>query len=326
MRRGSSRRSSSATASPRSGSAARPTACRWSAPVSAARLRDELARVRQGVDRLRQHVDEPLLRELLSRVHGSSRRRGSRCRSRSDGGATWGAPVTATAAFGADAEGALPLIQPDGALTIVFQAGAGMYAVRSTDGGATFALADGDRAALARRHSRCCALRRCRPRRSTRRAACSSRGRTARSGPGATATRSCSRRRRTARRGARSRACPGTGFDSFVPGIAADPSVPGRISIVTYVRNSSVVQRGDVLRSASRWSARATEARRGRSRDGSTRSRRATRGSPTRAAQFVGDYVGATYAGGRFVPVFALASRPLASGTLREYMMAASMP
>ena len=42
--------------------------------------------------------------------------------------------------------------------------------------------------------------------------------------------------------------------------------------------------------------------------------------------QFLGDYIGATYAGGRFVPVFALASRPLASGRLREYMMSASIP
>ena len=32
---------------------------------------------------------------------------------------------------------------------------------------------------------------------------------------------------------------PGTGFDSFVPGIAADPARPGRIALVTYVRNSS---------------------------------------------------------------------------------------
>jgi hypothetical protein len=42
--------------------------------------------------------------------------------------------------------------------------------------------------------------------------------------------------------------------------------------------------------------------------------------------QFVGDYVGAAFAGGRFVPVFPLASKPLTSGRLREYMMAASIP
>ena len=41
---------------------------------------------------------------------------------------------------------------------------------------------------------------------------------------------------------------------------------------------------------------------------------------------FVGDYVGATFAGGRFVPVFALASKPSARGQLREYMLAASLP
>ena len=41
--------------------------------------------------------------------------------------------------------------------------------------------------------------------------------------------------------------------------------------------------------------------------------------------RFVGDYVGATFAGGRFVPVFALASKPV-GGRLREYMLAASLP
>src|SRR5439155_6273633 len=57
-----------------------------------------------------------------------------------DGGATWSTPVTATSMFSADAEGALTLIQPDGSLTIVYDAGeAGVYAVRSADGGASFA-------------------------------------------------------------------------------------------------------------------------------------------------------------------------------------------
>jgi hypothetical protein len=40
---------------------------------------------------------------------------------------------------------------------------------------------------------------------------------------------------------------------------------------------------------------------------------------------FLGDYIGATYAGGRFVPVFALASAPLKNGGLREYMLSASI-
>src|SRR5262249_61962204 len=31
---------------------------------------------------------------------------------------------------------------------------------------------------------------------------------------------------------------PGTGFDSFLPGIAADPAKAGRLALVTYVRNS----------------------------------------------------------------------------------------
>src|SRR5262249_53159614 len=56
-----------------------------------------------------------------------------------DGGATWGAPVTVTSAFGADREGALPPVQPDGTVTVVVLANSGIYAAHSTDGGATFA-------------------------------------------------------------------------------------------------------------------------------------------------------------------------------------------
>jgi hypothetical protein len=41
--------------------------------------------------------------------------------------------------------------------------------------------------------------------------------------------------------------------------------------------------------------------------------------------RFLGDYVGATFAGGRFVPVFALAQPPVRQN-LREYMMATSLP
>ena len=118
---------------------------------------------------------------------------------------------------------------------------------------------------------------------------------------------------------------PGTGFDSLLPGIAADPSVPGRISIVMYVRTTRAC-------SAATCSLGVAVVN---SRDGGatwTKPRRLDAVSAryswlaNAGGQFVGDYVGATYSAGRFVPVFALASRPTAAGTLREYMMAASMP
>ena len=250
-----------------------------------------------------------------------------------DGGGTWSAPVTATSAFAAEAEGALPLIQPDGSLTIVFDAGeAGVYSVHSTDGGASFAAPVGI-APLAQASQPL--LR-------------------APSLP--TATVDASGRLYVAwadcvfRRGCDGNTIvlttsidgtswtplarvPGTGFDSFVPGIAADPSTPGRLSIVTYVRNSTACSAATCAIGVAVT----------RTRDGGATWTKPQRldAVPPRVAwlanagrQFVGDYVGATYAGGRFVPVFALASKPLSPaaakpgnpGRLREYIMAASLP
>jgi hypothetical protein len=242
-----------------------------------------------------------------------------------DGGATWGNAVTVTAAFGSNAEGALPLIQPDGTLTIVFQAGdAGVYAVRSIDGGATFALPVGI-APLAQASQPLL------------RAPSLPTGAVDASGRLLVAWADCAFRTgcdgntivlTTSADGNTWSALarvPGTGFDSFVPGIAADPSVPGRISIVTYVRNSTACSATSCAIGVAVVSSRDAGAT-------WTTPRRLDAVPPRYAwlanagGQFVGDYVGATYAGGRFVPVFALASRPLGPGRLREYMMAASMP
>jgi hypothetical protein len=118
---------------------------------------------------------------------------------------------------------------------------------------------------------------------------------------------------------------PGTGFDSFVPGIAADPAKTGRLSLVTYVRNSSTCAVAKCTFGVSVTS----------SSDGGahwTKPQRLDAVAPrytwtaVAGGHFVGDYVGATFAGGRFVPVFALASKPSAGGQLREYMLAASLP
>lgn len=242
-----------------------------------------------------------------------------------DGGVTWGAPVTVTSAFGADAEGALPVVQPDGTLTIVLDAGdTGMYSVRSADGGATFARPVG-LAPLAQASQ---PLLRA-PSLPT--AAVDSSGRIYVAWADCAFRPGCDGNTivlTTSMDGSTWSALtriPGTGFDSFIPGIAADPTVPGKIAIVTYVRTSSSC-------SAARCSFGVSVTK---SRDaGATWSKpQRLDAVPPRYAwlanaggQFVGDYVGATYAGRRFVPVFALASKPLANGTLREYMLAASIP
>ncbi len=243
-----------------------------------------------------------------------------------DGGATWGAPVTVTSAFGIEAEGALPLIQPNGALTVVFETeDVGVYAVRSIDGGATFGLPQGISAIsqAARPFLRAPPLPTAAVDASGRmyvawadcifRPVCS----------GNTIVLSTSTDGVTWSAPTR---VPGTGFDSFVPGIAADPARPGRIALVTYVRNSSSAC--EVTKCTFGVSVTSSE-------DGGahwTKPQRLDGVAPrytwtaVAGGHFVGDYVGATFAGGRFVPIFALASRPSAGGQLREYMLAASLP
>jgi hypothetical protein len=242
-----------------------------------------------------------------------------------DGGATWSAPVNVTLAFAAEAEGALPLVQPDGALTIVFAVGeAGMYAVRSTDGGATFAAPVG--IAPIRRASQPLLRAPSLPA-----AAVDTLGRiyvawadcafrTGCDGNTVVLTTSVDGSTWTPLQ-----RVPGTGFDSFVPGIAADPNVPGRVSVVTYVRKSNSCGAATCSYGVAVTSSRSGGAK-------WTKPQRLDAVSPrytwiaNAGGQFVGDYVGATFVGGRFVPVFALASAPLKNGHLREYMMATSIP
>src|SRR5262249_46486763 len=91
----------------------------WSAPVSAARI----ASASLGYAQEWSAWDNP----STSRFYGSCylaytdvATPGLSVQVSRDGGATWSAPVTGTAQFGAGVEGALPVVQPDGALTIVF--------------------------------------------------------------------------------------------------------------------------------------------------------------------------------------------------------------
>ena len=241
-----------------------------------------------------------------------------------DGGATWGAPVTVTSTFGVDAEGALPVIQPNGTLTVVLDAGdSGIYAVRSVDGGATFGAPVGVAAITEapRPFLRAPPLPA---------AAVDASGRiyvvwadcVFRTGcTGNTIVLSTSTDGVTWSSPAR---VPGTGFDSFVPGIAADPAKTGRISVVTYVRSA-----GSCFAAACTFGVSVTD-----SEDAGahwSKPQRLDAASPrytwlaTAGGRFLGDYVGAAFAGGRFVPVFAFAAKPL-SGHLREFMLSGSLP
>jgi hypothetical protein len=242
-----------------------------------------------------------------------------------DGGVTWGAPVTVTSAFGIEAEGALPLIQPDGALTVVFNAEeAGIYAVRSIDGGATFGAPVGVSAISEAQRPFLRA-----PPLPT--AAVDASGRMYVAWADCVFRQGCNGNTivlSTSIDGATWTAptrVPGAGFDSFVPGIAADPTKSGRISIVTYVRNSNSCALATCTFGVAVTSSKDGGAHWAKPQRLDGLSPRYT-WTALAGGHFVGDYVGATFAGGRFVPVFALASKPSARGQLREYMMAASLP
>ena len=242
-----------------------------------------------------------------------------------DGGATWGAPVTVTSAFGADAEGALPIVQPNGALTVAMLGNEGIFAAHSTDGGSTF----GQLVGIAPVDEASVPLLRAPPLPA---AAVDASGRiyvvwadcSFRPGcDGNTIVLSTSTDGTTWTNPSR---VPGTGFDSFVPAIAADPAATGRLGIVTYVRTSSTCSSGTCAIGVSVT----------RSRDGGATWTRPQRLdafpalyswlAATTEGQFIGDYTAATFAGGRFVPVFAFAASPLSSTRLREPMLASSMP
>jgi hypothetical protein len=241
-----------------------------------------------------------------------------------DGGATWGAPVGAVTAYGADVVGALPLVQPDGALTIVFDGNnSGVYAARSVDGGVTFAAPVGIAPVgeVRRRDLRVPSLPT---------AVVDASGRLL------VAWADCSLRAGCATQDivlssstdglvwtAPARVRGNT--DSFVPGLAADPARAGHLALVTYgqpagcggaatcrigVTYTTSRDGGATWKAPQRLDARAI----------------AYSWLPeTTSGHFLGDYDGAVFAAGRFVPVFALAQPPT-GGTFHESMMSASLP
>lgn len=242
-----------------------------------------------------------------------------------DGGATWQPGVAASVAAGADVVGALPVVQPNGALTIVFLSGdLGVFAVRSSDGGTTWsprvgispldALLPNDLrvpplpAAAVDAAGRIyvvwadCGLR----------PACT--------GTDVVLTTSDDALTWTAPRTVR-----GIGSDRFIPAIAADPSMAGRLGLLFYYLASSGCVAAD-CRIGSAFT---------RSSDGgatwSAPQRLATRLMPyswladTQGGAFFGDYVGAAFAEAAFVPVFTLAQPPT-RGTKHEAMFSARLP
>jgi hypothetical protein len=235
-----------------------------------------------------------------------------------DGGLTWGAGISASADAGGDVSGALPVVQPNGALTIVFLAGElGIYAVRSNDGGTTWGPRVGIAAldAIVPRDLRVpplpavtvdgggrmyvvwadCGLR-----------------------PTCSATDIVLTTSEDSVTWTAPGVVRGIGFDRFIPAIAADPSAPGRLGLLFYYRTSNCAPANCRIGAAYTLSS-------DRGATWSAPQRLATRPmayawlADTQAGSFFGDYVGAAFAEGAFVPVFTLAQPP-ARGTRHEAM------
>ncbi len=107
------------------------------------------------------------------------------------------------------------------------------------------------------------------------------------------------------------------GGDAELPGLDADPARKGRLALTCYVfRGSSLDVRFVWSRTAgARWS-----------RPQLLNSRHVPMSgiAGTSLGSMVGDYISTSFAGGRAVPVFALAQPPRA-GRLRESMFATSL-
>ena len=114
------------------------------------------------------------------------------------------------------------------------------------------------------------------------------------------------------------RRIPTGGGDAELPGLDSDPSRPGRLALTYYVFRGSAL---DVRFVSSRnggasWS-----------KPQLLNSRRVPVSGIARTSQgsMVGDYISTSFAGGRAVPVFVLATRPAATG-LRESVFTTSLP
>jgi hypothetical protein len=237
-----------------------------------------------------------------------------------DGGATWTAPLGAATTFGADVVGALPLVQPDGTLTVVFDAnGTGVYAVRSVDGGATFAAPIGisvvneERRANLRVPSLPAAAVDAAGKLYVAWADCSLH-------PGCTSQDILFSTSMDGITWSPTARVGGGSADVFVPGIATDPSAPGHLAVMRYSLDAANTIGAEYTTSrdgGATW----TKAQRL-----NTRATNPLWLAQAEGGRFLGDYLGATFADGRFVTVFVLAQPPATSFHQREFMMAASIP
>ncbi|MFN2628881.1 MAG: sialidase family protein [Gaiellaceae bacterium] len=245
-----------------------------------------------------------------------------------DGGLTWAPPVRVTA----DLIGAQPVIRPDGTL-VVIAADLGdrtgtMIAVPSTDGGASFgqAIRVGD-------------IRWNRPERM--RAAPLPSAAVDPAGTITVAWQDCRFRANCAvndivvssSSDVATWSAPvrvavdgvGSVVDHFIPGLDADPRVPGRLGLVYAFFEPGSCGRGTCRLETGFTMSRDSGA------TWSPHTRLDAESFPTAwiprtdSGQMIGDYSSTSFAGSRVVPVFALAAAPL-GGRFREGIFAASLP
>jgi BNR repeat-like domain len=244
-----------------------------------------------------------------------------------DGGATWSTPITASRDSGGDVSGAIPVVQQNGAATILFLASdIGIYAVRSTDGGTTWSprvgvspldadLPNGLRvpplpAATVDAAGRIylvwadCGFR----------SDCN--------GTDIVLSTSSDGLAWTQPRTIR-----GIGFDRFIPGIGADPTTPGKLGLLFFFRpTGNCSAENDTCRIGVAYT---------RSDDGGATWRAPQRLdarpmayswlADTTGGAFFGDYAGGVFSDGAFVPIFALAQPPT-RGVKHEAMFSARLP
>jgi hypothetical protein len=244
-----------------------------------------------------------------------------------DGGATWSAPITASRDSGGDVSGAIPVVQQNGAATILFLASdTGIYAVRSTDGGTMWStrvgvspldadLPNGLRvpplpAATVDAAGRIylvwadCGFR----------SDCN--------GTDIVLSTSSDGLAWT-----QPRVIRGIGFDRFIPGIGADPTTPGKLGLLFFFRpTQNCSADNDTCRIGVAYT---------RSDDGGATWRAPQRLdarpmayswlADTTGGAFFGDYAGGVFSDGAFVPIFALAQPPT-RGVKHEAMFSARLP